>query len=107
MIGTVARLTARRPCMEEMYRIGTVRLECLRIRISGELIVSRYVAESITTDAGHSSHVGLCQLRTKTVFDSATYLLTISSPVIDNVAMSLYNIIKNKEYEGIRGWSIS
>ena len=32
---------------------------------SGELIVSRYVAESITTDAGCFSHVGLCQLRTK------------------------------------------
>ena len=30
--------------------------------VSGELIVSRYVAESITTDAGH---VGLCQLHTK------------------------------------------
>ena len=28
------------------------------------------------------------------VIDSATYLLTISSPDIDNVAMSLYDIIK-------------
>ena len=35
------------------------------LSISGELIVSRYVAESITTDAGHFGHVGLCQLRTK------------------------------------------
>ena len=30
-----------------------------------ELIVSRYIAESITTDAGCFGHVGLCQLRTK------------------------------------------
>ena len=36
--------------------------------ISGELIVSRYVAESITTDAGRFGHVGLCQLRTKLCF---------------------------------------
>ena len=36
--------------------------------ISGELIVSRYVAESITTDAGCFSHIGLCQLRTKLVY---------------------------------------
>ena len=27
--------------------------------------MSRYVAESITTDAGRFGHVGLCQLRTK------------------------------------------
>ena len=27
--------------------------------ILGKLIMSRYVAESITTDAGHFSHVGL------------------------------------------------
>ena len=31
----------------------------------GELIVSRYIAESITTDAERFSHVGLCQVRTK------------------------------------------
>ena len=31
----------------------------------GELIVSRYVAESITTDAGCFGHVGLCQMCTK------------------------------------------
>ena len=57
--------------------------------VSGELIVSRYVAGSITTDAGRFGHVGLCQLRTKL----GLYLLTISSPDIDNVAMSLYDII--------------
>ena len=33
--------------------------------VSDKLIVSRYVAESITTDAGHFGHVGLCQLCTK------------------------------------------
>ena len=31
----------------------------------GELIVSRYIAESITTDAGCFGHVGLCQLCAK------------------------------------------
>ena len=35
------------------------------LSISGELIVSRYVAESITMIAGRFGHVGLCQLRTK------------------------------------------
>ena len=30
--------------------------------ILGELIVNRYVAELITTDAGRFGHVGLCQL---------------------------------------------
>ena len=35
------------------------------LSILGELIVSRYVAESITTDAGRFGHVGLCQLHTK------------------------------------------
>ena len=33
--------------------------------ILGELIVSRYVAESITTDAGCFGCIGLCQLHTK------------------------------------------
>ena len=73
----------------------------------GELTVSRYVAKSITTDAGRFGHVGLCQLRTCTqltkaymaetscivVIDFAMYLLTVSSPDIDNIAMSLYDII--------------
>ena len=35
------------------------------IYFSGKLIMSRYVAESITTDARRFGHVGLCQLRTK------------------------------------------
>ena len=50
--------------------------------ISGKPIVSRYVAESTTTDAGCFGHVGLCQLH------------TISSLDIGNVAMSLYYIIQ-------------
>ena len=32
---------------------------------SGELIVSEYIAESITTDAGRFGHIGLYQLSTK------------------------------------------
>ena len=35
------------------------------LSISGELIVSKYVAESITLIAGCFDHVGLCQLRSK------------------------------------------
>ena len=34
-------------------------------QVVGKLIVSRYVAELITTDAGRFGHVGLCQLCTK------------------------------------------
>ena len=38
------------------------------------------------------------------VIDSATYLLTISSPDIDNVAMSLYDIMDYKmEWQFYRG----
>ena len=33
------------------------------LSILGELIVSRYVAESILTDAGRFGHIGLRQLR--------------------------------------------
>ena len=71
--------------------------------------MSKYVAESITTIAGRFGHEGLCQLRTKLkklqyetcyivntaiiVIDSATYLLMISSPDINKLAMSLYDII--------------
>ena len=35
---------------------------------SGELIVSKYVAESITMIAGHFGHEGLCQLRTEVLY---------------------------------------
>ena len=79
--------------------------------VSGELIVSRYVAESITTDCRTFRPRRPLSTAYKTVLyavdkglrgrnvlqsvaiDSATYLLTISSPDIDNVAMSLYDII--------------
>ena len=33
--------------------------------ISGELIVSKYIAESIAMIAGRFGHEGLCQLRTE------------------------------------------
>ena len=57
-----------------------------------------------TTDAGHFGRVGLSKLHAKlerqgwpkclaSFYFSALYLLTISSPDIDNVAMSLYSII--------------
>ena len=61
-----------------------------------ELNVSRYVAKTI--DTGHFGHVGLCQNKTglkcpaSVVIHSATYLLTISLPDIDNVAMNVYDI---------------
>ena len=35
------------------------------MRVSSELIVSKFVAESITMIAGHFGHKGLCQLRTE------------------------------------------
>ena len=52
-------------------------------KLSGELIVSKYVAESIAMIAGR---FGL-------PIDSATYLLKINSPDINKVAKSLYDII--------------
>ena len=78
------------------------------LSISGENIGSRYVAESITTDCrpfrprrplstayavdkGLRGRNGLQSV----VIDSATYLLPIFSPDIDNIAMSLYDIIVN------------
>ena len=59
----------------------------LLIILSGELIVSKYVAESITMIAGRFGHEGLCQLRTEQ--------FTINSPDINKVAMSLYDITNN------------
>ena len=68
--------------------------------------MSKYVAESITMIAGRFGHEGLCQLHTVCplwpkrpaiiVIDSATYLLTINSPDINKVAMSLYDITNMK-----------
>ena len=52
------------------------------LSISRELIVSRYVAESITTDAGRFGHVGRCQLRTKLTLHFAICCdYTTSSPL--------------------------
>ena len=57
------------------------------LSISGELIMSRYIAESITTDAGrfilYAVDKGLRtqpKRPTSVVIDSATHLLMISSP---------------------------
>ena len=74
------------------------------LSISGKPIVSRYVVESITTDAGHFGCVGLCQLRTKqwttwpkrpasVVIDSATYLLTISKFLVIMTKLMLQRLI--------------
>ena len=68
------------------------------IMVSGKLIVSRCVAESITMIARCFGHEGLCQLREfctqlTTVIDSAAYLLTISLPDINKVAMKVYDIM--------------
>ena len=49
------------------------------LSILGELIVSRYVAELITTDAGRFGHVGLCQLRTKLLPPLPFLFLCVSS----------------------------
>ena len=67
-----------------VYIIGTMKPYLL-----GELTVSKctYVAESITISTIASI-----------VIDSATYLLTINSPDMDNAAMSLYDIIHTYPY---------
>ena len=64
--------------------------------VSGELIVSKYVAESITMIAG-------CCYCYIIVIDSATYLLMISSPDINKVAMSLYDINSLYTQLGVQG----
>ena len=38
------------------------------LSISGELILSKYIAESVTTDAGRFGTTGLCQLRTSIIY---------------------------------------
>ena len=45
----------------QQYRRGSI----VTLLISGEVIVRKYVAESITMIAGRFDHKGLCQLRTK------------------------------------------
>ena len=58
--------------------------------------MSNDVAESINQlIAGHFNHVGLCQLHTKQFcmqLTKAYVVLTIYSTILNNVAMSLYNI---------------
>lgn len=54
--------------------------------------------------AGHCGNIGLCQLHTalyvankdQLSIDSATPLLTISLPMLSNIAMSLYDITHNE-----------
>ena len=46
-------------------RTSTLDLDQYATKVSGELIVSKYVAESITMNAGRFGHEGLCQLRTE------------------------------------------
>ena len=45
--------------------VGVCMSKCTCVFVSGVMIVNRYLAELITTDAGRFGHVGLCQLHTK------------------------------------------
>ena len=60
------------------------------LSILGKLIVSRCVAESITTDAGRFSHVGLCQLRTKLFFFSKFCTQLTKAYVAETSCISSY-----------------
>ena len=57
-----------------LQKLVRLRLPTNRYILVGELIVSKYVAELI-----------------KWLINSATYLLTINSPTLKSVAMSLYD----------------
>ena len=72
--------------------------------------MSRYVAESVTMIAGRFGHVGLCQLRTKLkkrpaiiVIDSATYLLTISSPDFRSTPVEVLHTVFLGPYKYLTG----
>ena len=58
-------------CINVRFSVGTGKFIFMNIpikrfiKITGELIVSKYVAESITMIAGRFGHEGLCQLRTE------------------------------------------
>ena len=49
----------------QIFTVFVVHIKLKQYYISGELIVSKYVAESITMIAGRFGHEGLCQLRTE------------------------------------------
>ena len=49
--------------------VHSIPFTAVYIRIPGILIVSKYVAESITIIAGRFGHEGLCQLRTEQIQD--------------------------------------
>ena len=62
----------------------------------GKLIVSKYVAESINNwllgILAMKNFVSCIQISNQLLIDSATYLLTINSPTLKSVAISLYDI---------------
>ena len=63
--------------------------------ISGELIVSKYVAESITMIAGRFGHEGLCQLRTELKKLQCEISLVTYAPTLHHttpLASLLYNL---------------
>ena len=60
--------------------------------ISSGLNASRYTAESMTTNAGHFGHVGLCQLHTV----SATYLYAVDKGLRDPIV--LHQLIDSAMY---------
>ena len=62
------------------------------LSISSGLIASRYIAESMTTNAGHFGHLGLCQLHTV----SATYLYAVDKGLCD--ATLLHQLIDSAMY---------
>ena len=60
--------------------------------ISSGLIASRYMAESMTTNAGHFGYLGLCQLHTV----SATYLYAVDKGLRDPIV--LHQLIDSAMY---------
>ena len=52
-------------CEDSKHVAVEVEIQHYDVILVGELIVSKYVAESITMIAGCFGHVGLCQLHTK------------------------------------------
>ena len=63
VVDVIGRITLK--CYaDDLTILDVVEAHCY-LSISGELIVSRYVAGSITMIAGRFGHEGLCQLRTK------------------------------------------
>ena len=71
------------------------------LSISGELIVSRYVAESITMIAGRFGHVGLCQLRTKLKkLQRETSYIAITGQATQDIVHPLHQGAKREDSKG-------